>query len=381
MHESFGARLRNERERRKIDLNSIVENTKISLTLLQGLERDDISRWPSGIFRKSFLRSYAAAIGLDPDVVLKEFLEVYPDASGPRLSAAPVQSASTEPPKPPRLGGLAWLASMVSSLGLGIGARIRSVLARTAPLLSRMRAVRPSLDPIRAILATALGAVRASVGAIGSRLSAVRVWIGPIRPRLSAMRTSIALRVGAARTRIGPIRPRLSALRTSTTSHLRAARTRIGPIRPRLTAMRASIEPTLLRLRSVAASIAPQLVRLRSTLGGAVRRVKMLPGAVSSAAHRMPPISVKFTIISTGATFTRGTFLDGMRTRVAAAACDVGVSCILALMLFIVLGKFWTPLGVSMLCYYCGGIVILGNTPGVCLFAPVSSEGTRQPPK
>ena len=61
--DSFGSRLRYERERRQIALKSIAESTKISVALLEGLERDDVSRWPSGIFRKSFIRSYAEAIG------------------------------------------------------------------------------------------------------------------------------------------------------------------------------------------------------------------------------------------------------------------------------------------------------------------------------
>src|SRR5215212_3550239 len=77
MHESLGSKLRYERERRKIDLNSIAEATKISVGLLQGLERDDVKRWPSGIFRKSFIKSYAAAVGLDPEVVLKEFMDAF----------------------------------------------------------------------------------------------------------------------------------------------------------------------------------------------------------------------------------------------------------------------------------------------------------------
>ena len=64
--DSFGSRLRYERERRQIALKSIAESTKISVALLEGLERDDVSRWPSGIFRKSFIRSYAEAIGLPP---------------------------------------------------------------------------------------------------------------------------------------------------------------------------------------------------------------------------------------------------------------------------------------------------------------------------
>jgi cytoskeletal protein RodZ len=77
--DSFGGRLRYERERRQIALKSIAESTKIGLSLLEGLERDDVSRWPSGIFRKSFVRSYAEAIGLEPEAIVREFVERYPD--------------------------------------------------------------------------------------------------------------------------------------------------------------------------------------------------------------------------------------------------------------------------------------------------------------
>jgi cytoskeleton protein RodZ len=90
--DSFGARLRHERERRRIALRSIAERTKIGVGLLEGLERDDVSRWPSGIFRKSFIRAYAGAIGLDPDVVLREFVEQYPDPTdvAPAVAQVPV---------------------------------------------------------------------------------------------------------------------------------------------------------------------------------------------------------------------------------------------------------------------------------------------------
>jgi cytoskeletal protein RodZ len=79
MPDSFGARLRHERERRQIELRSIAEGTKIGISLLEGLERDDVSRWPSGIFRKSFVRAYAEAIGVEADRVVREFVERYPD--------------------------------------------------------------------------------------------------------------------------------------------------------------------------------------------------------------------------------------------------------------------------------------------------------------
>ena len=75
----FGPRLRIERERRRITLDSIAANTKINVGLLKELEHDNVSRWPSGIFRRSFIKAYAQAIGLDPDEVAREFLERFPD--------------------------------------------------------------------------------------------------------------------------------------------------------------------------------------------------------------------------------------------------------------------------------------------------------------
>jgi len=77
--ESFGRRLRRERERRQIALTSIAENSKISVSLFRDLERDDVSKWPPGIFRRSFIRAYAQAVGLDVDATTSEFLERFPD--------------------------------------------------------------------------------------------------------------------------------------------------------------------------------------------------------------------------------------------------------------------------------------------------------------
>lgn len=79
MLENFGARLRQRRVEQGISLSAIAQQTKIKLSLLEGLERDDVSRWPSGIFRRAYIRTYAQAIGLDPDVIFREFLEVHPE--------------------------------------------------------------------------------------------------------------------------------------------------------------------------------------------------------------------------------------------------------------------------------------------------------------
>ncbi len=79
MLDSFGARLRQRREGQAIALATIAEQTKIKLSLLEALERDDVSRWPTGIFRRAYIRAYAQAIGLNPDVVVREFLDVHPE--------------------------------------------------------------------------------------------------------------------------------------------------------------------------------------------------------------------------------------------------------------------------------------------------------------
>lgn len=76
--ETFGPRLRSERERRNISLETIASVTKVSADLWDGLERNDFSRWPSGIFARAFVRDYARAIGLDEDEVLEEFCRLFP---------------------------------------------------------------------------------------------------------------------------------------------------------------------------------------------------------------------------------------------------------------------------------------------------------------
>jgi transcriptional regulator with XRE-family HTH domain len=70
---TLGVYLRAERERRGLTLRAISESTKVSLPLLEGLEGDDIARWPGGIFRRAFVRAYAEAVGLDPDAVFRRF--------------------------------------------------------------------------------------------------------------------------------------------------------------------------------------------------------------------------------------------------------------------------------------------------------------------
>jgi transcriptional regulator with XRE-family HTH domain len=102
MAESFGTRLRQRREEQHIALAKIAEKTKIKQSLLEALERDDVSHWPTGIFRRAFIRSYAVAIGLDPDAVVREFFEAFPEpvevVTTAGLSAAADAARGATPP-------------------------------------------------------------------------------------------------------------------------------------------------------------------------------------------------------------------------------------------------------------------------------------------
>jgi hypothetical protein len=102
MDSSFGTRLRLQREEQQIPLATIAQKTKIKLSLLEGLERDDVSRWPSGIFRRSYFRAYAGAIGLDPDHSLREFQALYPEPDAQDVAQALVEARlNTHTRRPP----------------------------------------------------------------------------------------------------------------------------------------------------------------------------------------------------------------------------------------------------------------------------------------
>lgn len=100
----FGSRLRSHRERRGISLRTIAESTKIKHSLLEALERGDVSQWPRGLFRRAYLRDYAAAVGLAPEPLLAEFLQLFPEdgiADLPETAPAPMRMVLDMPPSAP----------------------------------------------------------------------------------------------------------------------------------------------------------------------------------------------------------------------------------------------------------------------------------------
>ena len=75
---AFGPNLRRIRLQRGISLKQLAEATKVPEDLWAALERNDVSRWPAGIFARAYVRQYASAIGVDQDSTVDEFCRWFP---------------------------------------------------------------------------------------------------------------------------------------------------------------------------------------------------------------------------------------------------------------------------------------------------------------
>ena len=76
--DAFGPNLRRTRLQRGVSLEQIAAGMKVEPALLEDLERNDFSRWPEGVYVRSYLRQYADAIGVDPDLTVDEFCRWFP---------------------------------------------------------------------------------------------------------------------------------------------------------------------------------------------------------------------------------------------------------------------------------------------------------------
>ena len=92
------------RERKGVTLAQIALSTKIPAFMFEGLERNDLRRWPKGLFRRSFFRDYARVIGL-PDDACAAFVRLFPDVQTAVLAeiapaSHPVPTPSSSLPAP-----------------------------------------------------------------------------------------------------------------------------------------------------------------------------------------------------------------------------------------------------------------------------------------
>jgi len=71
---SLGIFLKKSREERHIELDEVVEATRIRRYNLEAIENEEWSKLPSQVFIKGFLKSYAEFLGLDKETVIHHYL-------------------------------------------------------------------------------------------------------------------------------------------------------------------------------------------------------------------------------------------------------------------------------------------------------------------
>jgi transcriptional regulator with XRE-family HTH domain len=119
----IGGRLRRARQQRGLSLHEVAGLTKLSIAVLQAIERNDFASLPGGLFRKAFVRTLAVEVGLDPNEIAADYCARFEPAAvtTDRSRDAPAQYAIVAQPSdmPLRIEvaaiGWCWITAQADS--------------------------------------------------------------------------------------------------------------------------------------------------------------------------------------------------------------------------------------------------------------------------
>jgi hypothetical protein len=118
----IGEVLKRARSRRKLDIRTVEQQTKIRIKYLRALENEEWDVLPGPAYAKGFLRTYAQFLGLDGDALVDEYrrtVEAALDPDRAYLFSEPVLERRRRPGDEPTRG---WpvMASVLAVLGAGV---------------------------------------------------------------------------------------------------------------------------------------------------------------------------------------------------------------------------------------------------------------------
>jgi cytoskeletal protein RodZ len=150
MNDTIGARVRHAREQRGLSLGDAARLTKLSPSVLRAIERDDFAGLPGGMYRKAYLRTLAAEVGLDPLAIAADYEAQYEppvEPAAPTTEAATVAGGwvVTLPPQPRTVVTLTALA-ILSAAWFAFRPAPVAVSAPLAGQSPTELRVRPTLD-------------------------------------------------------------------------------------------------------------------------------------------------------------------------------------------------------------------------------------------
>ena len=80
--DSMGGVLRRKREDKKLTLEQVHNQTKISIQVLRSIEQDDFGAFESEIYLKGFVKNYSDFLGLNHANVWRKYRQTQSDPSG-----------------------------------------------------------------------------------------------------------------------------------------------------------------------------------------------------------------------------------------------------------------------------------------------------------
>lgn len=129
-------KLKEARELKGVDLDTLAERTRLRVHLLEAVETGRFDALPRGMYARAVVRAYAEAVGFDPNRVVTEVAAMLPEAEDPldgmkrvrgferparREEPAQKQEAAAPPPqqdkanRPPADLGTSWMFALPDS--------------------------------------------------------------------------------------------------------------------------------------------------------------------------------------------------------------------------------------------------------------------------
>lgn len=73
----FGKTLREAREAKGLTVEQVADTTRIMPSMIEALEAENFSKIAAPLYGRGFVKLYCTAIGLDPEPLVAEFMEIY----------------------------------------------------------------------------------------------------------------------------------------------------------------------------------------------------------------------------------------------------------------------------------------------------------------
>lgn len=94
---ALGEILKNAREQKGLTPSAVAESTHMKVQVVEDLEREDFRRIAAPIYGRGFVKLYAEFLQLDPEPLIRDFMELYGGARAPAVRTKRVDASSAEP--------------------------------------------------------------------------------------------------------------------------------------------------------------------------------------------------------------------------------------------------------------------------------------------